>query len=211
MLTWKELKFDDNLKKAVVAVYDGNREIITYEINWNTIWSVYNPIEDGTPEEHVNNCYYDEDIIYDLETINYHDKKGYNVSSLAKEIVNYYLPIIIKDAPKLAYQIEINNNPYTYLNKGPICFKSETDFISFTIKWALDGIFIYPDGNECVSIVKLDSKEIYSAMTGYGFAEVIDKRDYQDGRQQAARWQGDVDTCINFWEKVMHWKVKRIA
>lgn len=191
MLTWKELKYNDKFKEVIFAVYDDDKEVTTCQIDWYRIWEYYDPLFDGTPEDYVKDKNYKGIIIDALEREDYYDDED-NVSGLANDIVTHYMPQIMKNKPKILYQL-------TYKNRSlPYCFLSDKMFIDFTLEWAENEALI---GDQ------------YSIMSGWGFKEIIDKKRFdKDGEliECESHWEADVKTCVDFWKKAMHWKVTKI-
>lgn len=193
MLTWTETKYDNKFKDLTIVILDEKREITTCELSWYGLWTSYDPLNDGTPADYLQAQKFDEVIAEAINREDYYDEDGYNVSSLTKEIVNHYTPKIMEEVPQIAWQIE-----HKY-NRPTLCFKSDADFIAFTIEWIKDDSELY-------------QSDEYSTMTGYGFVEVIDKENYnEDGEiiDCQSHWEGNIEVCVKFWEK-QHAKVNRI-
>lgn len=193
MLTWNEVKFNDKFEEVTIVIFDGKREVTTCELSWYGLWTSYDPLNDGTPADYFKEQKYDEIITEAINREDYYDEDGYNVTSLAQEIVHHYMPKIMGEAPEIAWQIE-----HKY-KRPAICFKSDADFIDFTIEWIKGDSELY-------------QSDEYSTMTGYGFVEVIDKesRD-EDGEviDCQSHWEGSIEVCVKFWEKAQHAKVNR--
>lgn len=177
MLTWKELEFDEKFSEVIIGIYDGETEVITFEISWYEIWDFYE-LEDGTFEDYFYAQKYQDNII---NAINSREDYEYNigeVKKLAEDIIQYYKPKIMEEVPLIAYQLK--------LKTSILFFSNDEEFIDFTIEWIVCGC-------------SHNNKNQHDVMTGYGFVESINK-EINDEKCQS-HWEGNIDICIEFWKR----------